>query len=224
MLVTIDGPAGAGKSTLAKLLAARLSWNHIDSGALYRAAALLLDEKYPDNVIATSDLMTELRSTEIRLSGERVFTGHRDLTAFIRTSHIDEVVSELATISAFRDALTNIMRHHAMMCTNAIIDGRDIGSVVFPKADLKIYLNATLIVRARRRLSERPGRNLNEVMDELRRRDLRDSERTVSPMKIPLGALVIDTTQMAADQVLEKVIGSLRQLPTYKVAKPTSLD
>lgn len=209
MLVTIDGPAGAGKSTLARLLAARLAWEHIDSGALYRAAALFLEEERAKRAISVSDIGALVSVAEIRMIRGRTYVGPRDVTAQIRTSHIDQVVSRQATVGAFRKALTTIMRQHAIACENAIIDGRDIGSVVFPHADLKVYLDARLEARARRRLTERGGRDLDLMVDELKSRDMRDSDRAISPLVIPLGALVVDTTDLTATEVLEWVVRSL---------------
>jgi len=212
MLVTIDGPAGAGKSTLAKLMADRLHWDHIDSGALYRAAALLLEKEQNDHEISLSDMAAKVHDADIRFIGDNVYIGSRDVSALIRTSHIDEKVSAWAIIGAFRSALTEVMRRHAEIYPNAIIDGRDIGSVVFPDADLKIYLDAALEIRARRRLAERPGRGVDEMMNELRRRDRRDSERIISPMIIPSGALVVDTSRLTEIEVLERVMRHLQPL------------
>jgi CMP/dCMP kinase len=155
------------------------------------------------------DIITTIRDGKIRLSKEKIYIGRRDVTNMIRTSQIDDAVSKLATVNTFRNILTDVIRQHVLNCDNAVVDGRDVGTVVFPDAHLKIYLDAALTTQADRRLSQHPGLTLRDMIEELRRRDERDTQRSVSPMMVPSNALIIDTTNLTVEDVLNLVINNL---------------
>jgi cytidylate kinase len=220
-VVTIDGPAAAGKSTTARAVAARLGFVYIDTGALYRALALKVLEEgvAPDDPDAVE---TALHGTELDLSGAQdapqVRMDGRDVTDTIRTPEVSEMASRLAAQRAVRARLVDIQRE--LRARGPLIgEGRDLGTVVFPDADVKIYLDADAGTRARRRYRELQERGiavpLEDVLAELERRDRRDRERADSPLAIPPGARVIDTTQMDIDSQIRAVLEVVQAHPAF---------
>jgi cytidylate kinase len=181
MLVAIDGPAGAGKSTVARALARALGFTYLDSGAMYRSAALA----WPRDP-ATLD---------IRFEGDRVLLDGEDVTEAIRTPEISRRASELATDPGVRAAL--VARQRALLADGDwVAEGRDIGTVVAPDAEVKVWLTADEAERARRR--EQP-------VDEIRERDTRDADREHSPMLPASDAIEVDTTGLSIDEVVERI-------------------
>ena len=207
--IAVDGPAGSGKSTISKILADRYSLTYLDTGAMYRSCALL-QEKYS---LSESELAELVRNTEFRFEGKTV--GQRlflnvdgqefEVTDEIRTPEITSKVSDVAAMSDVRTAMTEKQREIAEK-DSVIIDGRDIGTVVLPDADLKIYLIATAEERARRRMLEWEGNNIKkdyrDVLFDIIKRDEIDSSRDCAPLKKADDAEEIDTTGLTIEQVI----------------------
>jgi cytidylate kinase len=197
MIVAIDGPAGAGKSTVARRLAARLGFRHVDTGAMYRALTWLALERG----VALDDeaaLAALARENPVDLGADRVEIGGHDVTALIRSARVDREVSTVARHPAVRAVLRARQREVAAQ-GDSVLEGRDTGSVVCPDADVKVYLVADEAERARRRAAEQPGAERNE----LRRRDERDA-----PQLAPApDAIRIDTTLLTADDVVDRIAG-----------------
>ena len=213
-VITIDGPAGAGKSTVAKKVANILGYEYLDTGALYRAIALyLIGRKIPP--VESEEMREALSNVEIFFDNERIYLGDRDVSAEIRTVEIETTVSAYAKLGAVRRKLLEIQRKIGTL-GNIVADGRDMGTVVFPNAVLKIYLVAELKERAKRRWKDlrANGRDLSlaEVEAQLKKRDEEDTKRENSPLRVPDGAFVIDSTGFSADQIAEKVVGLAEKL------------
>jgi CMP/dCMP kinase len=209
---SIDGPSGSGKSTTARLLAARLGLRHIDTGAMYRAVTLCARETGIDpgdgarlGALAESLALDLLPAPD----GPVVRVGDREVTAAIRAPEITAAVSAVSAHPEVRAAMVRRQREFSAR-GGVVLEGRDIGSVVLPWADVKIYLDASLRVRAERRFAElaRAGvqTNLDEVERELVRRDTLDASREASPLVCPVGAWVVDTSNLTIDQQVERVI------------------
>ncbi len=205
MIVTIDGPAGSGKSTVSRLLAKKLGFNFLDTGAMYRAVTLLFIQNgiHHRN---TEKINALLDNIQISFDDEKVFLNGRDVGDEIRMPEIDRQVSEVSALKQVREKIVPLQREITKK-SDFVAEGRDMGSVVFPDADVKIYLDASVEERARRRLAQYPGRDLSleEIMRDIERRDRIDSSRAISPLKIPDGAVVIDTTGLSIDGVLDRI-------------------
>ena len=202
MIVAIDGPAGAGKSTVARRLAERLRFRYLDTGAMYRALTwLALTEGIP---LAEGERLGELaRANPITLDEGRVWISDTDVTAAIRKSRIDRVVPVVARHPQVRVVMRKRQRELAE-AGDAVIEGRDIGTVVCPDADVKVYLNAETAIRAERRLAERPEIGADALATDLRLRDQSDAAR----MQPAPDAIQIDTTELD----VEDVVGRIEQL------------
>lgn len=213
LVVTIDGPAGAGKSTVAAALADRLGFTLIDTGALYRGLAWAVQEAG----VALEDapgLAALLDRTSVRLDGARVLVNGRDVSAEIRTPAISRLTSRLTTLGVVRDKMTPIQRSLAE-AGGAVLEGRDTGSVVWPAAEVKVYLDADLDTRARRRrddlLARGLGADLETVREDIARRDRQDMERTLAPLVKPEGAVVVDTTGLGVAEVVDGLLRVVEQ-------------
>jgi cytidylate kinase len=208
LLIAIDGPGGSGKSTVARGLAARLGLAHLDTGAMYRAVTLLVLEAGFE--LFEGEKAADLaRQMDLEL-GATVFLNGRDVTAAIRSPEVDQAVSEVAAHPAVRAELVARQRAWARKHHGGVVEGRDIGTVVFPEADLKVYLTADPLERARRRKAERTGAGGPAPSGaELSRRDQIDSNRAVSPLKAAPDAIVVDSTAMSIEDVIEEVLSHL---------------
>jgi len=210
-VIALDGPAGSGKSTTARLLARRLGFEYLDTGATYRAVALLAQRL---GVSLEDERQVEAMLGQFRLhfaaavDKNRVFLNDEDVTAAIRTSEIDRLVSPVAAHSGIRQFLAAWQRERAVE-GNVVLEGRDTGTVVCPNADVKIYLDASLETRARRRQMdfERTGQkvSLEDIKNDIVRRDRADSERAHGPLKRADDAIVVDTSGMTIEEQVEKV-------------------
>ena len=220
-VVTLAGPAAAGKSTTARVVAARLGFLYVDTGALYRAAALKLQTLGVglDDALAIEDC---LGATRFDLSGApdqaQVWLDGADVSGEIRTPAVSEMSSRLAAMPAVRRRLQEIQR--ALRDRGPLVaEGRDLGTVVFPDAEVKIFLDADLETRARRRARELEGRGiaapLDQVQEELARRDERDRSRGDSPLRPPSGATMIDGSKRDIEHVVDEVLRVVRGHPAF---------
>jgi cytidylate kinase len=213
IVVTIDGPAGAGKSTVAAEVARRLGFTLIDTGALYRGLAWAVQEAgVPlENGPALAGVLDR---TSVQLDGPRVLVNGRDVSAEIRTPAISRLTSRLTTLGAVRDKMTPIQRDLAAS-GGAVLEGRDTGSVVWPEAEVKFYLDADLDTRARRRRDDLVARglggDLETVREDIARRDRQDMERTLAPLVKPDGAVVVDTTGHGVTEVVDGLLRVIEQ-------------
>lgn len=205
-IVTIDGPSGVGKSTVARRVAELLGFSCLDTGAMYRAVALKVGEAEVDPRDSAS-LSRLLSGTMVEFSPEgHVFLDGRDVSKLIRTEKISSLSSELAELGEVREFLIGIQRKIGEG-GNIVAEGRDMGTYVFPGAKHKFYLDATVAERAKRRFLQNKGEDipLSDVEDELRRRDRRDTLRAENPLHSAPDALVIDTTRMSAEDVIAAI-------------------
>jgi len=207
IVIAIDGPAGAGKSTIARRLAARLGFTYIDSGAMYRAVALwALREKLDP---ADRHRMEQLAAAAaIALEQERVVLNGDDVTEAIRAPEVSKAASVVATIPGVRSALVEKQRAIGAR-NNVVMEGRDIGSVVFPQADVKIFLDAQSEERARRRAAEVNG-DRAAVARQIRERDERDRARADSPLMQAPDAVYLDSTGLSIEEVEEAILKVVR--------------
>lgn len=218
MIVTIDGPAGSGKSSVARQIANKLNWIYLDTGATYRCAALLAHQAGIDASCAEK-IADCLKSSKISFeydSGDvRVFLDSQDVTDKIRSEEISELASKLATNCKIRSALVEKQRQIASQYPNVITEGRDQGSVVFKDAELKIYMNANPRERANRRYRQLKEQGYDadyeQILQAIIERDNRDKTRRISPLVVPEDAIVIDTTDLTIEQVVEQIINLIEQ-------------
>ena len=217
LVIAIDGPAGAGKSTVAQKLAARLGLTYVDSGATYRAAALkvLQSGVPPDDEQRVAKLIAQ---TDIRITTEgsqsRVLVDGQDVTEKIRTPEVTLAAARVSRLPEVRAKLVAVQRTCAVG-RGVVMEGRDIGTVVFPNAALKVFLKADPEERARRRLKQdrKEGRSatLEQTAYEIGRRDQLDAERKISPLVAAPDAVQIDSTNLLADQVVEQILELVRK-------------
>lgn len=211
-IIAIDGPAGAGKSTVSKICAARLGYTYIDTGAMYRAVALKCNEECAmRNAQLTEELIAEVtQDIEIKLDeAARVFLDGREVTKEIRTPEVSRGASNVAKFGFVRKKLTELQREMAAK-GSVIMDGRDIGTQVLPNADLKIFLTASVEERAHRRFLELKEKNFPadfaQIKEEIALRDKQDSEREIAPLAQAEDAILLDTTDLTIEQVAEKIL------------------
>ena len=213
-IVTLDGPSGSGKGTVGRLLAQVLNFNYLDSGLLYRAVAILVIEKG----IALSDVsnIEEIaRNMNLEFSSEnnKIFLDGIDVSNLIRTEEISIVSSKVAQLKAVRAILHEIQRGY-LKGNGLIADGRDMGTVIFPDADLKIFITASPEARAYRRHKELLGRGESVSLRDLERsiasRDRSDSERKISPLVPAVDAIIIDTSNMTVEEVKDEIVKHYR--------------
>lgn len=206
-IIAIDGPAGSGKSTVAREVARRLGLDWLDTGAMYRSVALAALRRGIDP--ADAEAVARLAAAVGIEVGERVYLDGADVTAEIRSPDVDRAVSVVAANPAVRAEMVRRQRAWAAERGGGVVEGRDIGSVVFPDAELKVYLTASDEVRARRRAAERAGADTETVAAAIARRDRLDATRAASPLVVPEGAVVIDTTDRTVADVADAIVGML---------------
>ncbi len=207
LVVAIDGPAGAGKSTVGRAVAARLGLGYLDTGAMYRAAtfAVLRRGVAPGDLEAVAEVVDEL---ELEVDDRTVVVDGIDATAAIRGRDVTEAVSAVAANSRVRAVMVARQREWVDAHGGGVVEGRDIGSVVFPDAALKLYVTASPRVRAERRVAELGG-DLEEIESAIIERDRRDSSRADSPLLEAEGAVVVDTSDLGIDEVVERIVAML---------------
>lgn len=212
LLITIDGPAGAGKTTVSKMLARELGCRYLDTGALYRGVAF---ESRAAGVSADDDqgLGRVCESMQLRLEDTRLLSNGVDISDQIRSPEITMLASAVSARPVVRQALLDIQQELGRM-GGLVAEGRDMGTVVFPDADLKFFLHATARQRAIRRFEQYDGANdqsLEQIEQDIRRRDANDSSRDIAPLKPATDAVVIDSTSMNARQVVDQMMALVNQ-------------
>jgi len=211
-IIAIDGPAGAGKSTISKLLAQKLGFLYIDSGALYRALTWYALSKNIDFNDSDAIIRTCIGSSLDMKSDEngklRIFLNNEEISGLIRTKRVSRHVSTIATLSPLRKKVVQVLRTF-QHDKGIVMDGRDIGTVVFPNADFKFFLTATPEERAKRRVLELKQRgesaDFNEILKDIKERDYKDKNRSDSPLKITKESIIIDTTSLNKDEVVDEL-------------------
>ncbi len=213
--IAIDGPAGAGKSEVSKILAKSLGFLHVDTGALYRAIAWYMlnnnvDDKRTRNELDKIKIELKFKNTE-----QLLFLNGVDITDKIRTQQISEAASQISSFGFVRDFLLSTQRNLAEH-SNVIMDGRDISTVVLPDADVKIFLTAEVRERALRRMKQlkKNGKNCNfeEILESIRARDKNDSTRKIAPLKPSEDSLIFDTTGLSLDEVSIKLLAHVKDV------------
>ena len=207
-VITIDGPTASGKGTVAHRVAYRLGFHYLDSGALYRLTALSALRKGTD--LTDEHALSKLAAAlHCRFEGEHIFLGQDDVSAAIRAEEVGNTASIIAGLTVVRQALYGLQlqfRH----APGLVADGRDMGTVLFPHAQLKVFLTASVETRAQRRYKQLIDKgfsaNMQDLLKDLNERDARDANRTIAPLKPAEDAVILDTSNMSADEAVESVL------------------
>lgn len=203
MIIAVDGPSGSGKSSISKEIAKKLNIQYLDTGAMYRLLALYLEE----NSLEFSKEV--LKDFDIKQSGETFYLNGVDVSKKIRTNDISKKASDISKIKEVREYMVDLQRKISKS-HSVILDGRDISTVVFPNADFKIFLTASVEVRAKRRFLQDKTLSYDKILEDIKKRDYQDMNRKNSPLRIARGATVIDTSQMTKEQVIQKIISLVK--------------
>ncbi|WP_279082826.1 (d)CMP kinase [Lactobacillus apis] len=219
MQVAIDGPASAGKSTVAKIIAQKLNFTYIDTGAMYRACTVIAKENNIDYG-NEQGILAAIDRNEIQLKAvdgkQKVYAGDKDITRDVRLPEISANVSQVSALPKIREKMVSLQRKMAGEM-NVVMDGRDIGTTVLPNAEVKIFLVATAHSRAQRRMLDlkqqgiKSDQTLQEIEQSIQERDYKDSHRQISPLKKATDAVEIDTTEMNIDQVVEAILVQIKK-------------
>lgn len=205
MKIAIDGPAGSGKSTIAKKLASKLNIEYIDTGAMYRALAYYMNQ----NNLSLEELKINMETLNIESKEEKTFINGKDISDFIRTNEVSSLASKISKDKDIREKLVDLQRKLADK-VSCVMEGRDITSVVLKDAEYKFYLDANSRVRAIRRKNDLKGKDkdisLDKLIEEIEERDLRDKTRENSPLKLTEDSIYIDTSYMDVDEVVDKIM------------------
>jgi cytidylate kinase len=207
--VAIDGPAGSGKSTIAKIVCKELGFTHIDTGAMYRAVGLFALNKGVD-IYDEEKINSILDDIEIKYVDGKIYLNGSDVSGLIRTPEVSNAASRVSSYKLVREKLV-YLQQKASENGKYILDGRDIGYKVLPNANLKVFLTASIDCRAERRFKELPNANLEEIKEQIRIRDHNDSTRKESPLKMADDAILVDTTEMTIEQVSNKIIALIKE-------------
>lgn len=203
MIIAVDGPSGSGKSSISKEIAKKLNIQYLDTGAMYRLLALYLKE---NNLEFSKEV---LKDFDIKQSGETFYLNGVDVSKKIRTNDISKKASDISKIKEVREYMVDLQRKISKS-HSVILDGRDISTVVFPNADFKIFLTASVEVRAKRRFLQDKTLSYDKILEDIKKRDYQDMNRKNSPLRIAKGATVIDTSQMTKEQVIQKIISLVK--------------
>ena len=213
-VITIDGPAGAGKSSVSKSAAKELGIKYLDTGAIYRAIALILakSEIEPDNDEYLREALSEIK---IVLRDNKVLVNDFDVSGEIRTPEVDELASRYSAVPAVREALLGLQQEQKNY-GSIIAEGRDVGSVVFPDAKVKFFITASPEVRAKRRYDERIAKgkeaDYDGILRAIKERDINDSTRKTAPLSIPEGAVYLDTSDMTEKEAVDFIVNHVREV------------
>lgn len=216
LLITIDGPAGAGKTTVSRTLADRLGYRYIDTGALYRGVAYEVKSQgvNPESETELAELCSRLQlSFKTEVKGLRLYSGETDISDHIRTPEVTMLASSVSAIAVVREYLLDVQRDIGRRKA-AVFEGRDMGTVVFPTADVKFFLNASLTTRALRRYEElesESDQSLAAVEKDMQRRDTNDSTRSLAPLKPADDAIVIDATDLTVQEVVDRMLSRISE-------------
>ena len=213
MIIAFDGPAGSGKSTIAKIISEKLGITYLDTGAMYRAVTLY----FLENDIDFNDenqVKINLEKIELEFINDKLYLNNKDVSVQIREKNVNDNVSFVSAIRIVREKMVDLQRKMSGK-KSVVLDGRDIGTVVFPNADYKFYVTASVDVRARRRYEEelqkgKTNISFDEVKKSMENRDYIDSNREVTPLKKADDAIEIDTSGMSIEQVLEKILSYIK--------------
>lgn len=216
-VVAIDGPAGTGKGTVAKIVADRLNLIYIDTGAMYRAVCVkaLKNKIEPEELEKIEKILKDISIKLIRENDtQKVLLDGKDVTEQIRTPKVDSYVAKFAAIKQVREKMTPLQR--AMRCEgNIIMEGRDITTVVFPDAEVKIYLDATVEERAKRRYKQNIEKGIDctyeEVLKSIKERHILETTRKIAPLKKADDAVYLDTTKLSIEEVVQRIIGIINE-------------
>lgn len=210
-VVTIDGPGGSGKGTLSSLVAAELGWHLLDSGALYRIVAAMA-RRQANDLTDEKSLVAMIPNLQIAFDGDRVDVNGDDLSEEIRTGEAGVAASQVAALAEVRDSILTLQKSF-QRAPGLVADGRDMGTVIFPQAATKIFLDASAEVRANRRYKQLKNKglsvNLRDLLEQIQERDARDRGRAVAPLKPAADALIIDSTQMTIEEVLQMIMAEV---------------
>ena len=219
MQIAIDGPASAGKSTVAKIIAHKLNFTYIDTGAMYRASTWIARENnidYGDERSILTAIDQEKIEFRFKNGQQKIYAGNKDITQEIRTPDISANVSQVSALAGIREKMVSLQRQMAGKM-DVVMDGRDIGTTVLPNAAVKIFLVASVHSRAERRMLDfkergiKTNQSLEEIEHDISERDYKDSHRKISPLKKAQDAIEIDTTSMSVDQVVNAILSEIKK-------------
>ena len=213
MIIAFDGPAGSGKSTIAKIISEKLGITYLDKRAMYRAVTLYFLENNVD-FNDENQVKINLEKIELEFINDKLYLNNKDVSAQIREKNVNDNVSFVSAIRIVREKMVDLQRKMSGK-KSVVLDGRDIGTVVFPNADYKFYITASVDVRARRRYEEELQKgisnlSLDEVKKSMENRDYIDSNREVTPLRKADDAIEIDTSYMSIDEVLKKILSYIK--------------
>lgn len=217
LIITIDGPAGSGKSTVAKKIADILKFTYLDTGAMYRAVALYFNNNNV-NYKSNDAMKSLLENIKLNFNGNRIYLNNIDVEDDIRTEEITKLSSPVSAIKIVREKMISLQRKIGEN-RNLVCEGRDMGSVVFPNAKIKIFLTASIDERVKRRKKDYLKKCINiekeKLKDEMNERDKRDSERKLSPLKPARDAIILDSSELTIDEVVNKIFEEINGI--YKI-------
>ena len=208
-IITIDGPASSGKGTLARLIAARLGFHYLESGAIYRCLGLFVSQNYPTASVSPAQVSALIAALHLEFSGEKILLNSQDVTLAIRAESIGMLASKYSAIPEVRARLLQFQRDFARV-PGLVTDGRDMGSIVFPEATLKVFLTATSEIRAQRRYKQLQQLDksvtITAILQDIIARDQQDCERSTAPLSYDTSFKVLDNSQLSLEESIELIL------------------